>query len=298
MLINVFLSAALGETRQRVRICTLTHYAWRYIWFLTGEQWVFQECDLRIIYNSSSRDPAPMYKNRMRKSSTSWLEFQVIQSTLRIFFWGKKKQYDNRKVLHVSDYPPGNQHIPSQITFEDDFPFPKVGYVIVSWRAPSLKLAGLVQTILRIVGFREGICFILPPRSLTARPWKMMVGRRSFPRKGSHVTTSGGYGILTGYIFYLGGVPPPALWKPCCWGDGVVAAFPTERKHDISSGTWERWLGLRLGLVGVGFSFFFLSFLSWFDSTNWINFACFSINQGPIALFWILNDDVHGRILS
>ena len=152
--------------------------------------------------------------------------------------------------------------------------FPKVGYVIVFWRAPSLKLTAkasenwwLVQTILQIVGFREGTCFILAPRSLTARPWKMMVGRRSFPI-GSHLTTSGGYGIW--YIFYLGGVPPPALLKTHgCWGDGVVAAFPTERKHDISSGTWERWLGLRLGLVGVGFPPFFVFFeLIWFNKLN------------------------------
>ena len=26
-------------------------------------------------------------------------------------------------------YPPGNWHIPTQGMFEDDFPFPKVGYV-------------------------------------------------------------------------------------------------------------------------------------------------------------------------
>ena len=246
MLINIFVSAALGETRQRVRICTLTHYAWRYIWFLTGEQWVFQECDLRIIYNSSSRDPAPMYKHRMRKSSTSWLEFQVIQSTLRIFFWGKKKQYDNRKVLHVSDYPPGNQHIPSQITFEDDFPFPKVGYVIVSWRAPSLKLAGLVQTILRIVGFREGTCFILPPRSLTVRPWKMMVGRRSFPRKGSHVTTSGGYGILTMLLRW---------WSCCC--------LPNRKETWHKLGHLRALVGVEVGVGWGGFSFFFGLF--WVD---------------------------------
>ena len=26
-------------------------------------------------------------------------------------------------------YPPGNEHVPSQASSEDDFPFPKVGYV-------------------------------------------------------------------------------------------------------------------------------------------------------------------------
>ena len=26
-------------------------------------------------------------------------------------------------------YPPGNQHIPWKVHFEDDFPFPQVGYV-------------------------------------------------------------------------------------------------------------------------------------------------------------------------
>ena len=31
--------------------------------------------------------------------------------------------------LGDKDYPSGNNHIPSKITFEDDFPFPKVGYV-------------------------------------------------------------------------------------------------------------------------------------------------------------------------
>ena len=36
--------------------------------------------------------------------------------------------------LHFQTYPAGNSHIPSQGTFENDFPFPKVGYVIVSWR--------------------------------------------------------------------------------------------------------------------------------------------------------------------
>ena len=31
--------------------------------------------------------------------------------------------------MHFSCYPPGNQHIPPKWHFEDDFPFPKVGYV-------------------------------------------------------------------------------------------------------------------------------------------------------------------------
>ena len=29
----------------------------------------------------------------------------------------------------ISIYPPGNQHIPQKWHFEDDFPFPQVGYV-------------------------------------------------------------------------------------------------------------------------------------------------------------------------
>ena len=32
------------------------------------------------------------------------------------------------------EYPPGNQHIPSQGMFEDDFPFPKGGDILVRWR--------------------------------------------------------------------------------------------------------------------------------------------------------------------
>ena len=31
--------------------------------------------------------------------------------------------------VHIDIYPPGNQHIPPKWHFEDDFPFPKVGYV-------------------------------------------------------------------------------------------------------------------------------------------------------------------------
>ena len=34
----------------------------------------------------------------------------------------------------VNDYPLGNYHIPYHCTFEDGFPFAKVGYVIVPWR--------------------------------------------------------------------------------------------------------------------------------------------------------------------
>ena len=33
------------------------------------------------------------------------------------------------EVIYI--HPPGNQHIPSQGTFEDDFPFPKVKYGFV-----------------------------------------------------------------------------------------------------------------------------------------------------------------------
>ena len=237
MLINVFLSAALGETRQRVRICTLTHYAWRYIWFLTGEQWVFQECDLRIIYNSSSRDPAPMYK-------IAWESPQLVGSNFKysnpkyhpdIFFWVKRnKMTIERSYMFQTTLQGTNIFLPKSLL---KMIFPKVGYVIVFWRAPSLKLTAkasenwwLVQTILQIVGFREGTCFILAPRSLTARPWKMMVGRRSFPI-GSHVTTSGGYGIW--YIFYLGGVPPPALLKPMA-AEVMELLLPSQQKGNMT----------------------------------------------------------------
>ena len=34
-----------------------------------------------------------------------------------------------RHVTENYEYPPGNQHIPQKWHFEDDFPFPKVGYV-------------------------------------------------------------------------------------------------------------------------------------------------------------------------
>ena len=37
-------------------------------------------------------------------------------------------------VVRLHKYPPGNEHIPSKDNFEDDFPFPQVGYVIVPRR--------------------------------------------------------------------------------------------------------------------------------------------------------------------
>ena len=43
--------------------------------------------------------------------------------------WSFCDQNKQKTNIYWDRYPPGNQHIPSQGTFEDDFPFPKVGYV-------------------------------------------------------------------------------------------------------------------------------------------------------------------------
>ena len=39
------------------------------------------------------------------------------------------KSNDWRDNYYGNDYPPGNYHIPPKWHFEDEFPFPKVGYV-------------------------------------------------------------------------------------------------------------------------------------------------------------------------
>ena len=40
-----------------------------------------------------------------------------------------KYEKDFTQYKPKNDYPPGNQHIPLKLTFEDDVQFPKVGYV-------------------------------------------------------------------------------------------------------------------------------------------------------------------------
>ena len=42
---------------------------------------------------------------------------------------GFKKHADIAGIKKMQTYPPGNLHIPRKWHFEDDFPFPKVGYV-------------------------------------------------------------------------------------------------------------------------------------------------------------------------
>ena len=42
---------------------------------------------------------------------------------------GEGTTYQRCSGEEIYSYPPGNYHIPQKWHFEDDFPFPKVGYV-------------------------------------------------------------------------------------------------------------------------------------------------------------------------
>ena len=47
----------------------------------------------------------------------------------RMNLWCQCSLWGGRLGLGYLGYPPGNQHIPWKVHFEDDFPFPQVGYV-------------------------------------------------------------------------------------------------------------------------------------------------------------------------
>ena len=71
-------------------------------------------------------------------------------STFGAQWKNKQKNIENIQANTKSNksyiYPSGNKHIPQKLHFEDDFPFPKVGYVI-PWRVPQSQSQSSIQTL-------------------------------------------------------------------------------------------------------------------------------------------------------
>ena len=72
-------------------------------------------------------------------------------------------------------YPPRNEHIPYQGTFEDDFPCRQVGYVIVPWRVLLFHLSPLQSNLQSEEAF-----FFSSNKTLGGRPWSTSIVRQAW----------------------------------------------------------------------------------------------------------------------
>ncbi len=91
--------------------------------------------------SSAKKNTAPTTLQKPAIKRTSW-NFPFFFN----YFWGQRRQADMqhcrpKNIRQLQKLESGLdffEKIPTQGMFEDDFPFPKVGYVIVPWRVNQI----------------------------------------------------------------------------------------------------------------------------------------------------------------